>query len=152
MLSSDAQSLGRPDARIVLCRPRAGSATAVAHFSFGTALAQLRATMAFLEASPELLGNLDEIGLIDLERRARNQNGRTLPLKDWVALAEAWRIAQALSETRGNRSAAARLLGIGRRTLYSKMEKLSLEPSWGVTRQSADFVRRPRDIGEKTSG
>jgi DNA-binding NtrC family response regulator len=77
---------------------------------------------------------LDELGLDELERRARNGSGSgPLPLRDWVALAEAWRITQALRETRGNRSAAARLLGIGRRTLYSKMAKLGLEPSWGIS-------------------
>ena len=71
--------------------------------------------------------------LEDLEARARSANGGSaLPLRDWVALAEAWRIAQALRDTRGNRSAAARVLGIGRRTLYSKMEKLGLEPVWTV--------------------
>jgi DNA-binding NtrC family response regulator len=74
-----------------------------------------------------------ELRLEDLEARARQANGgNALPLRDWVALAEAWRIAQALRETRGNRSAAARALGIGRRTLYSKMEKLGLEPVWMV--------------------
>jgi DNA-binding NtrC family response regulator len=52
--------------------------------------------------------------------------GRRLGLRDWVDLAEAWRIQQALRETRGNRSAAARQLGIGRRTLYAKMHKLGL--------------------------
>lgn len=52
--------------------------------------------------------------------------GRRLGLRDWVDLAEAWRIEQALRETRGNRSAAARQLGIGRRTLYAKMAKLGL--------------------------
>jgi DNA-binding NtrC family response regulator len=80
--------------------------------------------------------NLDaatvELHLEDLERHARGDCGAPLPLKDWVALAEAWRIAQALREARGNRSAAARALGIGRRTLYSKMEKLGFVPSWGV--------------------
>ena len=55
-----------------------------------------------------------------------------MPLKEWIALAEAWRIAQALREARGNRSAAARALGIGRRTLYSKMEKLGLTPVWSI--------------------
>jgi DNA-binding NtrC family response regulator len=49
-----------------------------------------------------------------------------LSLRDWVDLAEAWRIERALRETRGNRSAAARKLGIGRRTLYAKMHKLGL--------------------------
>ncbi|MGH0028284.1 MAG: helix-turn-helix domain-containing protein [Myxococcota bacterium] len=75
-----------------------------------------------------------ELRLEDLERWARNQNGDTLPLREWVALAEAWRIAQALREHRGNRSATARALGIGRRTLYTKMEKLGLEPAWGLSR------------------
>ena len=71
--------------------------------------------------------------LEDLEVRARSANdGRPLPLREWVALAEAWRIAQALRETGGNRSAASRLLGIGRRTLYAKMEKLGLAPVWLV--------------------
>jgi DNA-binding NtrC family response regulator len=49
-----------------------------------------------------------------------------------VALAEAWRIARALRDHRGNRSATARALGIGRRTLYTKMEKLGLVPSWNL--------------------
>jgi DNA-binding NtrC family response regulator len=49
-----------------------------------------------------------------------------------MELAEAWRILEALRQTRGNRSAAARALGIGRRTLYTKMEKLGIQPSWGA--------------------
>jgi len=78
-----------------------------------------------------------ELRLDELERRARNgQDG--LKLRDWVALAEAWRIAQALRSSRGNRSAAARELGIGRRTLYSKMEKLGLVPSWVMSRDRAE--------------
>lgn len=78
---------------------------------------------------------VSELHLRELESRARRANGgKPLPLREWVALAEAWRIAQALRETRGNRSAAAKLLGIGRRTLYSKMAKLDLVPSWGVPR------------------
>jgi len=52
------------------------------------------------------------------------------PLKTWRNLAEAWRIGQALRACGGNRSAAARELGIGRRTLYAKMEKLGIEPGW----------------------
>ena len=56
----------------------------------------------------------------------------SLPLREWVDLAEAWRITQALRECRGNRSAAARALGIGRRTLYAKMEKLGIAPTWEV--------------------
>jgi DNA-binding NtrC family response regulator len=69
----------------------------------------------------------------DLYRRAVEGNGSApIKLRDWVELAEAWRIASALRECRGNRSAAARALGIGRRTLYSKMERLGVSPAWGV--------------------
>lgn len=57
--------------------------------------------------------------------QAESETG-ALSLRDWVDLAEAWRIERALRETRGNRSAAARKLGIGRRTLYAKMHKLGL--------------------------
>ena len=53
-------------------------------------------------------------------------------LRAWLDLAEAWRITQALRDCNGNRSAAARLLGIGRRTLYAKMDKLGIEPSWRI--------------------
>ncbi len=81
----------------------------------------------------ELEEAVAQLGLDELENRARKANGgRPLPLRDWLAVAEAWRIAQALRETRGNRSAAARSLGIGRRTLYTKLEKLGLMPLWLV--------------------
>ena len=53
-------------------------------------------------------------------------------LTEWVDLAEAWRIVRALREARGNRAAAARTLGIGRRTLYTKMEKLGIAPKFSV--------------------
>jgi len=70
-------------------------------------------------------------GTSALERGARGEAGAgTLPLREWAALAEAWRITQALRDQRGNRSAAARALGIGRRTLYTKIDRLGLELSW----------------------
>lgn len=72
-----------------------------------------------------------------LQRSAAERDGRKPNLRDWVELAEAWRIAHALRDSRGNRSAAARALGIGRRTLYSKMEKLGIEPSWGFRKEPA---------------
>lgn len=53
-------------------------------------------------------------------------------LRAWLDLAEAWKITRTLRECRGNRSAAARALGIGRRTLYAKMEKLQIAPTWKV--------------------
>jgi DNA-binding NtrC family response regulator len=55
-----------------------------------------------------------------------------LSLRAWLDLAEAWKITRTLRECRGNRSAAARALGIGRRTLYAKMEKLQITPTWAV--------------------
>ncbi len=51
-----------------------------------------------------------------------------LTLSEWLDAAERWRILRALRETGGNRSEAARRLGIGRRTLYSKMERLAIAP------------------------
>ena len=51
-------------------------------------------------------------------------------LRAWTNLAEVWRITQVLAKCNGNRSAAARQLGIGRRTLYAKMEKLRITPTW----------------------
>ena len=51
-------------------------------------------------------------------------------LRDWLDAAEAWRIREALAAARGNRSAAARALGIGRRTLYAKIEKHGIRPFW----------------------
>ena len=67
-------------------------------------------------------------------RQAAMQNGGSASkLRDWVNLAEAWRISHALRQCRGNRTAAAQLLGIGRRTLYSKMEKLEIVPRFSVT-------------------
>ena len=89
----------------------------------------------YRESEFESDSGISELRLEDLERAARGSNGSpALPLRDWIALAESWRIAKALREARGNRSAAARALGIGRRTLYSKMDKLGLVPSWGIAR------------------
>jgi DNA-binding NtrC family response regulator len=89
-----------------------------------------------------------ELALEEIERRARGANGgAALPLRDWLALAEAWRIAQALRDSRGNRSAAARMLGIGRRTLYTKIDKLGLVPAWRVSRVGANGAFAPDPTG-----
>jgi DNA-binding NtrC family response regulator len=61
------------------------------------------------------------------------RDDRPETLRAWLDLAEAYRITQALRECGGNRSAAARLLGIGRRTLYAKMEKLGITPTWRMS-------------------
>lgn len=61
-----------------------------------------------------------------LERAEATATDPPPTLKAWRDLAETWRITQALGACAGNRSAAARQLGIGRRTLYAKMEKLGI--------------------------
>ncbi len=86
------------------------------------------------QESAEFEEEFARLRLDQLERWAQSSDGRSLSLRDWIALAEAWRIARALRDARGNRSAAARALGIGRRTLYTKMEKLGLVPTWSVSR------------------
>ena len=74
--------------------------------------------------------NLDALFERFLDRAARDNGGHAPPLKDWVDLAEAWRIVHALRHTKGNRSEAARQLGIGRRTLYTKMDKLGIQSTF----------------------
>jgi DNA-binding NtrC family response regulator len=44
-----------------------------------------------------------------------------------VRHAERRALLKALERAKGNRTQAARLLGIGRRTLYSKLEEYSIE-------------------------
>ena len=60
--------------------------------------------------------------------------GQRLTLRTWMDCAESWRILEALREARGNRSAAARALGIGRRTL-------GIQPSWGPRNGGAGLAR-----------
>jgi DNA-binding NtrC family response regulator len=80
-------------------------------------------------------------------RRAATENGGSVPkLRDWVKLAEAWRISHALRQCRGNRTAAARLLGIGRRTLYTKMEKLEIISSFSVSFSNDGAEALERDL------
>ena len=66
----------------------------------------------------------DEIGLGELPshirvRKGRTRSGRLLPLDELERQA----IREALEETGGDRSKAARLLGINRTTLYRKLKK-----------------------------
>jgi len=76
----------------------------------------------------------------EFHRRAA-PNGERVTLRAWLDRAEAWRILHALREAGGNRSAAARSLGIGRRTLYTKMEKLGIHPSWEASDDPAPVLR-----------
>lgn len=75
----------------------------------------------------------DEFARFLQDSRVRmRSDGEGLTLRAWTDLAEAYRITQVLRDCRGNRSAAARLLGIGRRTLYAKMDKLGISATWRV--------------------
>jgi DNA-binding NtrC family response regulator len=85
---------------------------------------------ALTAATPPAAGSLFERFLAEAAERSSEED---LGLKDFVDLAEAWRIVHALRECRGNRSAAARQLGIGRRTLYTKMEKLGIEETFQIS-------------------
>ncbi|MCA9510196.1 MAG: helix-turn-helix domain-containing protein [Myxococcota bacterium] len=79
--------------------------------------------------SPEPAPDTD-LEAVEALLRAGGSPGSPLELREWLELAEAWYIARTLRALRGNRSAAARVLGIGRRTLYAKMQKLGIEASW----------------------
>ena len=89
--------------------------------------------MAFDALTPPLEVALRQ-GLSKLADEVR-ETGRieALPLRVWLDLVERWRILDALQRSGGNRSAAARLLGIGRRTLYTKMEKFQARPQWSAS-------------------
>ena len=71
--------------------------------------------------------------LAEVYRQAAASGGAPT-LRAWLERAEAWRILDALREARGNRSAAARALGIGRRTLYAKMKRFGIQPAWAAGR------------------
>jgi DNA-binding NtrC family response regulator len=86
---------------------------------------------AFVEEAPRALDpSLDALFESFLARATEENGGQPPDLRAWVDLAEAWRIVHALRTCAGNRSAAARALGIGRRTLYTKMEKLGITPTY----------------------
>jgi two-component system response regulator AtoC len=58
---------------------------------------------------------------------APEQSGESHTLDSQRRQAEREAVAAALMEAKGNRSAAARLLGISRRTFYNKLEEHGLE-------------------------
>jgi two-component system C4-dicarboxylate transport response regulator DctD len=55
------------------------------------------------------------------------QEGRpSLTLAEWLRHAESWRIRIALERCEGDRTAAAKRLGIPRRSLYYRMQQLGV--------------------------
>jgi len=93
-----------------------------------TALREIKRVEPSHASSTSLESLLEEV----YEAAKTERPGGNLPLRDWLEIAEAWRIVVALREARGNRSGAARALGIGRRTLYSKMKKLGINADWSL--------------------
>jgi transcriptional regulator of acetoin/glycerol metabolism len=92
--------------------------------------------MALGQVNAPNVSHLEPSALDDLFEKffavAAQRTGATPNLTEWVDLAEGWRIVRALRDARGNRAAAARALGIGRRTLYTKMEKLGIAPRFSL--------------------
>jgi DNA-binding NtrC family response regulator len=78
--------------------------------------------------NPSTSGDFEEF----LRYATPEQSVEPQSLRAWLDRAEAWKITQTLRTCRGNRSAAARALGIGRRTLYAKMDKLQITTTWAV--------------------
>lgn len=137
LMSAEVQGIGRiggfglPTPTLPLTRPRSGPKTerniVSMHFEeTETAGPTANGKTSSFVASEEFARFLRHTE--GLATEGRNPES----LRAWLDLAEAWRITQALRECKGNRSAAARLLGIGRRTLYAKMDKLGITPSWQV--------------------
>ncbi len=94
---------------------------------------RMESALSVLTAVPDAPGAARSSGLHWLfeevfRRSTSGASGRTMSLRSWLDLAEIWRIDHALRETRGNRAAAARRLGIGRRTLYTKLKRLGIDP------------------------
>jgi len=79
-----------------------------------------------------LLADGDTITLNSLNTRHEpftptQSDGAPLPLRSAIAKAEATAIRTALKATKGNRSKAAQILGIGRTTLYEKIDAYNLD-------------------------
>ncbi len=94
---------------------------------------RMESALPVLPVAPEAAAASGSSGLHRLfaevfRRSTAGASGRGMSLRSWLDLAEIWRIDHALRETRGNRAAAARQLGIGRRTLYTKLKRLGIHP------------------------
>ena len=75
---------------------------------------------------PESLGMLTDGAPFAASPSAEAMSDTPLSLSDAVRNAEIQALQQALSLCNGNKTQAAELLGIGRRTLYDKLEQFGL--------------------------
>ena len=67
-----------------------------------------------------------ETGTVGADASGAPDGGPALALGEVVRSAERQALVRALEQATGNRSAAARLLGVSRTTLYTKLEEYGL--------------------------
>lgn len=91
--------------------------------SFDTAVSAFRAGAADVLVAPAAMAGVREV-LKNLTMRRERRLRAVQPLREMERMA----VAQALAATRGSVSKSARLLGIGRSTLYRKLEQYELAP------------------------
>jgi len=111
---------------------------ALRHFSWPGNVRQLRNVIEGMV----VLATGSEVGVRDLpeEIRATTARGRPLHLRLGASIAEMERemIRATLEHTDGNRAAAARVLGLGRKTLYRKIEEYGLDRDAAAKRLSGE--------------
>jgi len=77
------------------------------------------------------LGGTDDEALRDMVRRYLRSAGGALAHERFLQRVEALLITEALRQTKGNQTHAARLLGLPRQTLYDKLQKYRLSADAG---------------------
>jgi DNA-binding NtrC family response regulator len=111
---------------------------ALRHFSWPGNVRQLRNVIEGMV----VLATGSEVGVRDLpeEIRATTARYRPLHLRLGASIAEMERemIRATLEHTDGNRAAAARVLGLGRKTLYRKIEEYGLDRDAAAKRLSGE--------------
>jgi len=111
---------------------------ALRHFRWPGNVRQLRNVIEGMV----VLARGSEVGVRDLpeEIRATTARGRPLHLRLGASIAEMERemIRATLEHTDGNRAAAARVLGLGRKTLYRKIEEYGLDRDAAAKRLSGE--------------
>jgi len=93
--------------------------------------------LRYMMSSDRIGGDL----LLDPELQALFAKCQRMTLRAWRTAAEAWLIARALEKTRGDRTKAARVLGVGRRKLDKRIRLLSIHPLRDGARKSGSRLR-----------
>ena len=93
--------------------------------------------LRYMMSSDRIGGDL----LLDRELQALFAKCQRMTLRAWRTAAEAWLIARALEKARGDRTKAARVLGVGRRKLDKRIRLLSIHPLRDGARKSGSRLR-----------